>query len=125
MPILVLLGNVLPFNVGCCTMLAEEGMILTFKTPTETAVALAQQAKALRLLNGWTRATMAQRAGVTASSLKRFEQTGKASVELVLKVAHALGRLDEFGKLLQPPPARSLAELEQRAAKPPPKRGRI
>ena len=61
--------------------------MLTLKTPTEMAVALAQQAKALRLLKGWTRATMAARAGVTASSLKRFEQTGKASVELVLKVA--------------------------------------
>jgi len=36
-----------------------------------------------------------------------------------------LGRLDEFDKLLQPPPARSLAELEQRAAKSAPKRGRI
>lgn len=100
-------------------------MTLTMKTPTEAAVTLAQQAKALRLLKGWTRATMAQRAGVTVSSLKRFEQTGKASVELVLKVAHALGHLDEFGRLLQPPPARSMAELEQRAAKPAPKRGRI
>jgi HTH-type transcriptional regulator/antitoxin HipB len=106
-------------------MLVEEGMMLTLKTPAETAVALAQQAKALRLLKGWTRATMAQRAGVTASSLKRFEQTGKASVELVLKVAHALGRLDEFDKLLQPPSAQSLAELEERATKPTPKRGRI
>lgn len=100
-------------------------MTLTLKTPAEMAAALAQQAKALRLLKGWTRATMAQRAGVTASSLKRFEQTGKASVELVLKLAHALGRLDEFGKFLQPPPARSMAELEQRAAKPVRKRGRI
>jgi len=100
-------------------------MTLTLRTPTETAAALAQQAKALRLLKNWTRATMAQRAGVTASSLKRFEQTGKASVELVLKVAHALGRLDEFNKLLQPPPAQSMAELERRAAKPAPKRGRL
>ncbi|MCX5653935.1 MAG: helix-turn-helix transcriptional regulator [Planctomycetota bacterium] len=106
-------------------MLVEESMMLTLKTPAETAAALAQQAKALRLLKGWTRATMAQRAGVTASSLKRFEQTGKASVELVMKIAHALGRLDEFDKLLQPPLAQSLAELEQRAAKPAPKRGRI
>jgi HTH-type transcriptional regulator/antitoxin HipB len=106
-------------------MLVEEGMMLTLKTPAETAVALAQQAKALRLLKGWTRPTMAQRAGVTASSLKRFEQTGKASVELVLKVAHALGRLDEFDRLFRPPPAQSMAELEQRAAKPAPKRGRI
>ena len=100
-------------------------MMLTLKTPTETARALAQQAKVLRLLKGWTRATLAERAGVTVSSLKRFEQTGKASVELVLKVAHALGRLDEFDRLFQPPPARNLTELEQRAAKPTPNRGRI
>jgi transcriptional regulator with XRE-family HTH domain len=100
-------------------------MMLTLKTPTETARALAQQTKSLRLLKGWTRATLAERAGVSPSSLKRFEQTGKASVELVLKVAHALGRLDEFDKLFQPPPARSLAELEQRAAKPALKRGRF
>jgi len=100
-------------------------MMLTLKTPTETAKTLAQQTKSLRLLKGWTRATLAERAGVSPSSLKRFEQTGKASLELVLKVALTLDRLDEFGKLLQPPPAQSLAELEQRAAKPAPKRGRI
>ena len=100
-------------------------MMLILKTPAETARAMAQQAKALRLLKGWTRATLAGRAGVTPSSLKRFEQTGKASVELVLKVAHALSRLDEFDKLLQPPSAQSMAELERRAAKPAPKRGRL
>jgi HTH-type transcriptional regulator / antitoxin HipB len=86
---------------------------------------LADRAKALRLHKGWTRDTLAQRSGVTAASLKRFETTGKASLELVLKVAHALARLDEFGKLLQPPPAQSIEELEERAAAPARKRGRI
>ena len=86
---------------------------------------LGDRAKALRLGRGWTRETLASRAGVSASSLKRFETTGKASLKLVLKVASALGRLDEFGRLLQPPPARSIEELERRAAKPIPKRGRI
>jgi hypothetical protein len=65
------------------------------------------------------------RAGVTAASLKRFEATGKGSLELVLKIANALARLEEFDKLFQPPPARSIAELEQRAARPLPKRGRM
>ena len=68
---------------------------------------------------------LARRAGVTAASLKRFETTGKASLELVLKVAHALARLDEFDNLFHPPAAQSIAELEQRAAKPARKRGRI
>jgi transcriptional regulator with XRE-family HTH domain len=99
--------------------------LLSLMTPAEMGKLLADRAKALRLIKGWTRGTLAQRAGVSAASLKRFETTGKASLELVLKVAHALDRLEEFRKLLQPPEARSIEELERRAAKPIPKRGRI
>ena len=99
--------------------------MLTLLRPGEMGSLLGDRAKALRLGKGWTRETLAQRAGVSASSLKRFETTGKASLELVLKVSGALGRLDEFGKLLSPSAARSIEELERRAAKPIPKRGRI
>ena len=99
--------------------------LLSLMTPVEMGKSLADRAKALRLTKGWTRGTLAQRAGVSAASLKRFETTGKASLELVLKVARALARLEEFRKLLQPPEARSIEELERRAAKPLPKRGRI
>jgi transcriptional regulator with XRE-family HTH domain len=98
---------------------------LSLVGPADIGTLLADRAKALRLLKGWTRNTLAQRAGVTAASLKRFETTGKASLELVLKVAHALARLEEFSKLLLPPAAQSIEELEQRAAKPLPKRGRL
>jgi HTH-type transcriptional regulator / antitoxin HipB len=99
--------------------------ILTLLGPGEVGLRLGGHVKALRLDRGWTRDTLASRAGVSSASLKRFETTGKASLELVLKTACALGRLDEFGKLLQPPPAGSIEELERRAAKPAPKRGRI
>ncbi len=99
--------------------------MLTLITPPEMGLALAQRLRELRLLKGWTRATLAARAGVSAASLKRFETGGQASLELVLKVAHALGRLGDFAEILQPPPAADIAELEQRAAKPTPKRGRI
>lgn len=98
---------------------------LTLTGPAEMAKSLADRTRALRLLNGWTQRTLAERAGVTTASYRRFETTGKASLELVLKVAHALARLDEFDQLLQPPPARSIRELEQRTAGPTPKRGRI
>ena len=101
------------------------GTALSLMSPVEMGKALAGRAKALRLIKGWTRGTLAQRAGVSAASLKRFETTGKASLELVLKVAHTLARLEEFRKLLQPPAARSIEELERRAASPIPKRGRI
>jgi len=99
--------------------------VLTLLRPGEVGKLLADRVKTLRLGGGLTRRTLALRAGVTASSLKRFETTGKASLELVLKVAAALGRLDEFVELLAPPPVGSIAELERRAAKPVPKRGRI
>ena len=99
--------------------------VLTLLTPSEAGKALADRAKTLRLLKGWKRETLAERAGVSAASLKRFENTGKASLELVLKVAQALGCLDEFKELFRPPPAQTLAELEKRAARRTRKRGRL
>lgn len=89
------------------------------------AKVLAGRIRALRLLRSWTQATLARRAGVTAASYRRFETTGRASLELVLKVANALARLDEFERLFEPPPARSIEELEQRAAQPARKRGSV
>lgn len=99
-----------------------ETFVLT--DPVEMGRLLAERTKALRLFNGWTRDTMAQKAGVTPSSLKRFETTGRASLELVLRVVHALSMLEEFRKLLLPPPARSMDELERLSARPVRKRGR-
>ncbi|MEI8078646.1 MAG: helix-turn-helix domain-containing protein [bacterium] len=91
--------------------------------PEACAGRLGAKAKALRLAAGWKRTTLAERAGVSAASLKRFEQTGLASLELVLRVALSLGRLAEFDGLLEPSPARSIDELEQRLARPLPKLG--
>ncbi len=92
--------------------------------PGEIARILSIRLRELRLHNGWKRATLAVRSGVTESSLKRFERTSKVSLENLLKLCHALGRLQEFDRLLLPPVARTLAELEKRQGKPLPKRGR-
>ncbi|MBI3298183.1 MAG: helix-turn-helix transcriptional regulator [Elusimicrobia bacterium] len=93
--------------------------------PAEAGLALASRLRSLRLSKGWTRNTLAERSGISPASLKRFENTGKASLDLLLKAAHSLSRLDDFKGLLQPTAARSLAELEERAAKPPRRRGRV
>ena len=98
---------------------------LSLLSPAEMGRDLAERARALRLARNLTRATLARRAGVSAASLKRFETTGRASLELVLKVAHALGRLDELAELFLPPPARSIEELERRSETPRRKRGRL
>ena len=81
----------------------------------DAAELLAWRVKELRLAEGWKRETLAARAGVTVASLKRFERTGKASLQLVLRVAAALGRLEDFRKVLKPAEFRTMAELEQPA----------
>ena len=86
---------------------------------------LGRRLKALRLGVGFKRTTLAERSGVSARSLQRFEDSGEISLKGLLRLAHALGRLGEFADLLEPPPAGSLREFEARATRPKPKRGRI
>src|SRR5882724_7162300 len=95
------------------------------RTPHEVASALGSRVKALRLSRNWKRDTLASRAGVSPASLKLFEATGKVSLESFLKLCDALERLHEVDRLLLPATARSMAELEARAEKRPPRRGRL
>lgn len=92
-------------------------------TPEETAQSLAEKIRALRLARNWKQATLAERSGVTLASLRRFERTGQASLQNLLKLAFAMGRLDDFEQLLQPPDAGSIAELEAANDIHKPKRG--
>lgn len=95
------------------------------RTPTDVASDLASRVRALRLARNWKRDTLAARAGVSAASLKRFERTGKVSLEALLKLCDALERLDELDRILQPAAVRSMKELEQLAEERRPKRGRL
>lgn len=88
---------------------------LNWLTPREMAMVLAERIRSLRLHEDWTQKSLADRAGVSLASYRRFERTGLASLELVLKVATTLGRQEEIQSLFLPPRARSIAELEKRA----------
>jgi len=94
------------------------------KTTGEMAQTLAKRLKNLRLLRKWKRSTLAERSGVSEASLRRFEQTARVSLENFLKLLSALDRLDEMDELLQPPPVKSIDDLEARKQKLP-KRGSI
>jgi HTH-type transcriptional regulator/antitoxin HipB len=94
-------------------------------TPEQVRQTLAARAKALRLAKGWKQITLAERSGVSLASLRRFEETGRISLESLLDLAFALNRLDDFNLLLHPPRAASLAELEAAEQRPVRKRGRI
>ena len=95
----------------------------SLSNPKETAQHLAGKIRALRLARSWKQATLAERSGVTLASLRRFEHTGQVSLQSLLKLAFALGRIDDFEHLLQPPVAGSIAELEVSTSLRKPKRG--
>jgi transcriptional regulator with XRE-family HTH domain len=71
-------------------------------TPAEIGKMLAEKLRSLRKHEKLSQEEMAERSGVSLGSLKRFEQTGKISLESFLKLVHLLGRLGEFTPLLRP-----------------------
>ena len=99
-------------------------MKFELKTTGEVAQTLAERMKNLRLQKKWKRLTLAERAGVSEASLRRFEQKSRISLESFLKLLLALGRLDEIDELLQPSTLKSIDDLEIKKQKLP-KRGSI
>ncbi|MCP3957617.1 MAG: helix-turn-helix transcriptional regulator [bacterium] len=97
----------------------------SLKSPEQVGVALAERIRGLRLARGWRQVTLAERSGVSLGSLRRFEASGRVSLENLLKLAFALNRLDDFDALLEEAPASSLAELEATEAGPTRQRGKI
>lgn len=69
-------------------------------TPQEVSKALAERHRILRKQLKMSQEEMAERSGVSLGSLKRFEITGKISLDSLLKLTHLLGRLNEFDNLL-------------------------
>lgn len=100
------------------------GSQFQFKTPVEVSRSLAANAKSLRLEKKWTRETLSKRSGVPVSTLRKFEDTGKISLEGFLKISNALNRLRDMENLLAPPKISSIDELAKRS-KPKRKRGSI
>ncbi len=66
------------------------------KLPSDVLLETAEKLRALRKARKWTQAELAERSGVSLGSVKRFEQTGRISFLSLLKLAHVLGRLDDF-----------------------------
>ncbi len=92
-------------------------------TPEQVSKELAGRVRKLRLMRKWKQSTLARHAGVSLASLRRFEQTGQVSLQGMLRLSFALGRLSDYDGVLRPPPAESIAALEAAAAAPQRKRG--
>ena len=99
--------------------------ILSIYMPSEVKAKIAEKAKKLRLQKGYKRTTLAERSGVPAPSIKRFETTGNISLSSLLKIANALGCIDDFFKLFTPIKPMTLSELELQEKNNVSKRGKI
>ena len=95
------------------------------QTPEGAAEAMAGRMRKLRLAKGWKQVTLAGRSGVTLASLRRFESSGRVSLQNLLKLTFALNRLSDFDAIFEAQRAMSMAELESGEEKPPRKRGRL
>ncbi|MBW6537494.1 MAG: helix-turn-helix transcriptional regulator [Mariniphaga sp.] len=70
-------------------------------TPYEVGLKIAQRHRTIRKKLKISQKEMAERSGVSLGSLKRFESSGKISLESLLKLIHILGRLSDFDNVLK------------------------
>ena len=73
---------------------------------------IAAHAKARRLAENLTRETVSERSSVPVSTLKRFETTGEASIDTIIKIAFVLGCMNGFLDLFPQKPILTNRDLE-------------
>lgn len=76
----------------------------------ETLRAIGARARQLRLMRKLRQEELAVRAGVGSATVRRFEKTGVASLEVVLRIATALNAERAFDQLFEAPAYSSLDE---------------
>ena len=82
-------------------------------TPEEMSRTLAEKVKQKRLSLGLKQKTLAEKAGVSLPSLRRFETKGLISLSSLLKISLVLGCLSEFNTLFELDEINSLKDLEK------------
>src|ERR1043166_3344758 len=85
-------------------------MIDNLSSLTDTLRAIGARARQLRPMRTWRQTELASRAGVGIATVRRFEKTGSASIENVLRIATALNAESGFDKLFEAPAYTSLDE---------------
>lgn len=92
-------------------------MSFVLKTSQEIAKETALKVKALRLEKNLSQQGLADRAGVNISSLRRFERTGLIAFDSLLKIANAMGRLDNFENVFSASSKPKTLFVEEKAPK--------
>jgi len=76
------------------------------------SIHLAKQTQTKRLSMNWSQKTLSERSGVSFGVLKKFERTGKISLESLLKIAMTLGVLENFKDLFEEVPLEQFSSLD-------------
>lgn len=84
-------------------------------TYQETLRAIGGRARQLRLMRNLLQEELAARAGVGIATVHRFEKSGRASIESVLRIATALHAERAFDQLFEAP---AYASLDEALARP-------
>ena len=97
---------------------------LKFLTPYETAQILAKLVREKRLSFNLSQQSLSKTSGVSFAVIKKFELTGKISLESLLKLASALESLDNFSELFGQNSSKTTLTLDQLIKQKTRKRGR-
>ncbi len=81
------------------------------ETPKELGMEIAANLKKLRKQRKLSQKALAEKAGVSYGSMKRFEQTGEISLESLLKIAVVLGETAPFETIFKPTEIKSIQEI--------------
>jgi transcriptional regulator with XRE-family HTH domain len=99
-------------------------MVQMLITPVEAQGYLAKAAQKRRLSLNLSQKSLSDRSGVSLGSLKKFEQTGRISLESLLRIALILGCLQDFTQLFRLPSPESFLSLDDLLKQKIRKRGR-
>lgn len=72
---------------------------MTRHTPAEVRRSIADRLRDRRLSEGVTQRDLAERSGMSLGSLRRFEATGHIALDSLLRLALALGCLEDFDRV--------------------------
>lgn len=88
-------------------------MSLFLATPQEMANHIAKLAQTKRLSLNLSQKTLSEHSGVSFGVIKKFERTGKISLESLLKIALSLGALEDFKDVFKPTLPEHLGSLDE------------
>jgi transcriptional regulator with XRE-family HTH domain len=106
-------------------ILADNDFILDDFNPVAIARGIGKRMRERRLELNLTQKGLAEKAGVSLGSLKRFENTGEISLKHLLMIAVVLNSTEEFGMLFSKTHYQSIEEAMKLTATKKRKRGRF